>query len=83
MRMNFYELLTQRAFDVQKEYSTLWTLFCVERCYHTGYGSYAMATWVDQKLFRGFSFRGSFASLNDMMDEFGIQVRTVADLDKS
>ena len=69
MRKNFYELLTQREFDAKKEYATLWTLFCVEKSYHTGYGSYAMAPWVDQKLFRDFTFRGSFTTLKEMMDK--------------
>lgn len=82
MRKNFYELLTQREFDVKKEYATLWRLFCVETSYHTGYGSYAMAYWIDKYIFRDFSFRGSFASLKDMMDEFGIQERSAVDVDK-
>lgn len=82
MRKNFYELLAKRDFDAKKEYATLWTLFCVEKCYYTGYSSYAMASWVDQKLFRDFAFRGSFATLKDMMDEFGIKERSAVDVDK-
>lgn len=82
MRKNFYELLAKRDFDAKKEYATLWTLFCIEKSYHTGYGSYAMAPWVDQKLFRDFAFRGSFATLKDMMDEFGIQEHSAVDVDK-
>ena len=83
MRKNFYQLLTQRVFDVKREFSTLWTLFCIEKCYYTGYGSgNSMAYWVDQKLFRELPFRGSFATLKAMMDEFGIQERSAVDIDK-
>lgn len=82
MRRNFYELLSERVFDVQKEYSTLWRLFCVEKCYHTSYSSNSMARWVDDALFRKLPFRGSFTTLKDMMDEFGIQERTRANMDK-
>lgn len=82
MRRNLYELLSQRVLDVKKEYSTLWTLFCVEKCYYTGYDAYTLASWVDDKLFRNFPFRGSFATLMDMMSEFGLQARTDVDIDK-
>lgn len=82
MRRNFYELLTQRSFDIKKEYTTLWSLFCVEKCYYSAYSSSTMAQWVDKKLFRDFPFRGSFTSLKDMMDEFGIQERAAVDLEK-
>ena len=82
MRKNFYELLTNRKFDVTTEYATLWRLFCVEACYHTSHRSYPMIYWVDQKLFRNFAFRGSFATLKDMMDEFGIETRIYVDIEK-
>lgn len=82
MRKNFYELLTQRVFDVQKEYDTLWYLFCVEKSYYTGYASYSISSWIDQKIFRNFPFRGSFASLKEMMNEFGIQERSAVDIEK-
>jgi len=82
MRKNFYELLTNRKFDITTEYATLWRLFCVEACYHTNLRSYPMIYWVDQRLFRNFAFRGSFATLKDMMDEFGIETRTYVDIEK-
>lgn len=82
MRQNFYELLTQRAFDVKKEYSTLWKLFCVEKCYYTSYTSGSMAKWVDDSIFRKLKFRGSFSSLTEMMDEFGITERAAVDVNK-
>lgn len=83
MRKNFYQLLAQRTFDARKEFSTLWTLFCLEKCYFTGFGSgYTMSYWVDQKLFRDLPFRGSFTTLKSMMDEFGIQERSYVDIDK-
>ena len=83
MRQNFYDLLTKREFDAKKEFSTLWTLFCVEKCYYTGYGGgYPMATWVDQKVFRNLSFRGSFSTLKDMMDELDIQAHSAVDVEK-
>lgn len=77
MRRNFYELLADRRFDVQKEYSNLWHLFCVEKCHHTSYNSFPLNYWVNSTLFRDFSFRGSFTSLKEMMDEFGIQEKTL------
>lgn len=82
MRKNFYELLTEREFDPKKEFSTLWYLFCVEKCYHRSYGSFAMAIWVDQELFRKLPFRGSFATLKDMMDEFGLKLHAAVDMEK-
>ena len=83
MRKNIYQLLSQRSFDAQKEYSTLWALFCTEKCYYTGYGGgYPMAYWVDRKLFRNLPFRGSFTTLKEMMDEFGIQECSAVDIDK-
>lgn len=82
MRQNFYELLTQRAFDVKKEYSTLWKLFCVEKCYYTSYTSGSMAKWVNDAIFRNLKFRGSFSSLTEMMDEFGITERAAVDVNK-
>ena len=81
MRKNFYELLTEREFYPHKEFLNLWYLFCAEKCYHTGYSSYPMAYWVNNYLFRNFPFRGSFTSLKEMMDEFGIKERTYANLD--
>ncbi|MBP3313470.1 MAG: hypothetical protein J6K84_02295 [Oscillospiraceae bacterium] len=82
MRKNFYEMLSQRDFDAQKEYSTLWNLFCVEKSYYNGYSSYSLAAWVDLKLFRNFPFRGSFTSLKEMMGEFGLHIHSAADVDK-
>ena len=83
MRQNFYALLAQREFDAKKEFSTLWTLFCVEKCYYTGYGGgYPMAVWVDQNIFRNLSFRGSFVTLKEMMDELGIEARTAVNVEK-
>lgn len=82
MRKNFYELLTERKLNPEKEYSTLWYLFCKEKSYITAYQSASMAYWVNEELFRNFSFRGSFATLKDMMDEFGITERAAVDVDK-
>ena len=82
MRQNFYELLSQRAFDVKKEYATLWKLFCVEKCYYTSYSSGSMAKWVNDAIFRKLKFRGSFSSLTEMMDEFGITERAAVDVNK-
>lgn len=82
MRRNFYELLAEREFDAQKEYSTLWRLFCVEKCYHTSLYSYPMVQWVDEKLFRKLPFRGSFTTVKEMMEEFGIQERSRATMEK-
>lgn len=81
MRRNFYELLSQRTIDPKKEYFTLWHLFFGEKCYHTSYSSYSMAYWIDAKYFRNLPFRGSFASLRDMMDEFGIRENSAVNLD--
>ena len=82
MRRNFYELLEQRPFTAQKEYSTLWKLFCVEKCYYTSYASGSMAKWVNDAIFRNLKFRGSFSSLTEMMDEFGITERAAVDINK-
>ena len=82
MRKNFYQLLKEREFNPQREYSNLWSLFCVEKSYYTGFGAYTMLYWVDTELFRNFPFRGSFTSVMEMMGEFGIKDRTVVTLDK-
>lgn len=80
MRKNFYELLSQRAIDAQKEYLMLWRLFCVEKCYHAYQVSYPLVYWIDKEYFRDLPFRGSFASMKDMMDEFGLGANCQADL---
>lgn len=82
MRQNFYDLLSQRAFDVKKEYITLWKLFCIEKCYYTSYTSGSIAKWVNDAIFRNLKFRGSFSSLAEMMDEFGITERAAVDINK-
>lgn len=82
MRRNFYELLSERAIDPMQEFATLWKLLRVEKCFSTGYGSYSLAYWINEKYFRNLPFRGSFTSLTEMMDEFGLCERAVVDLDK-
>lgn len=82
MRTNFFQLLAQKSFDTQKEYTTLWVLFCEETCYYTSYSSSSLAKWIDQKYFRNFPFRGSFTSLYEMMDTFGFQKRSAVNLEK-
>lgn len=82
MRKNFYELLSQRAFDAKREYLTLWSLFFDEKCYYTGFSSYPIAYWIDKEYFRDLPFRGSFASLEDMMDELGIKENSAVNVDK-
>ena len=82
MRRNFYEFLSERTFDVKREYAALWKLFCVEQCNTSAYTPYSMVSWINDKYFRDLPFRGSFVSLNDMMDEFGIRERSTVDCEK-
>lgn len=82
MRKNFYDLLAERAFNPQREYATLWSLFCAEDCYYTTYSAKSMSEWVDMEVFRKLPFRGSFASLTEMMNEFNLKERSVVTLDK-
>lgn len=82
MRRNFYELLAQRTIDPMKEFATLWKLFRIEKCCSSSYASYSLSQWIDMRYFRDLPFRGSFTSLNDMMDDFGIWERSLIDLDK-
>ena len=77
MRRNFYDLLSQREFKINREYETLWRLFCVETCYYT----YSLSRWIDMEHFRALSFRGSFTSLSSMMEELGIYSCSTTDID--
>lgn len=79
MRTNFYDLLTKREFDVQKEYSTLWYLFCEETCFAS---ALSLSQWLNKYHFRNLPFRGSFTSLVEMMAEFGFRKRSSVDLDQ-
>lgn len=81
MRRNFYDLLSQREFKINREYETLWRLFCVETCYYTHSKSYTLLELIDEEYFRRLSFRGSFTSLSKLMDEFGIRSRYTTDID--
>lgn len=81
MRKNLYELLSQKSIDVNKEYSTLWRLFCVENCYHTPYTSYPISQWIDKYFFRSLPFRGSYTSLMDMMSDIGLEEHSAVDID--
>ena len=82
MRRNFYKLLSERSFDAKKEYAALWKLFCVEQCNTSAFSPYPMVAWINDKYFRDLPFRGSFVSLEDMMDELGIQARSAVNIDK-
>lgn len=81
MRRNFYDLLSQREFKINREYETLWRLFCVEPCYQANSHKYSLSTWINESFFRSLSFRGSFTSLSNMMDELGILARSTTDID--
>ena len=82
MRKNLYELLSERVFDVKTEYSTLWKLFCIEECYHHSYSSYSIAKWIDKQYFRNLPFRGTYASLPELLNGIGLHERSDVDLDK-
>lgn len=82
MRTNFFQLLTQKSLDPQKEYETLWYLFFEEESVVVYYSSYTLADYIDEKYFRNLSFRGSFASLNDMMAAVGLYKRSAVDTNK-
>lgn len=81
MRKNFYDLLSHREFKIHREYETLWRLFCVEPCYQANSQKYTLSTWINDFFFRSLSFRGSFTSLSNMMDELGIRLRYTTDID--
>lgn len=82
MRTNFYDLLAKRKFDISKEYSALWHLFCEERSIYTGYSSRPLAEIINDNYFRDLPFRGSFVSLADMMGTLGFQQHSAIDMDK-
>ena len=81
MRRNFYDLLSQREFKINREYETLWRLFCVELCYYAHPNAYSLSQWIEKEHFRTLSFRGSFTSLSSMMEELGIRPRYTTDID--
>lgn len=76
MRTNFYELLAQQKFDAYTEFNTLWYLFAEEEKIWYHYGSYSMKEFVDKEYFRELPFRGSFASISEMMSALGILRRS-------
>lgn len=83
MRTNFFQLLTQKSLDPQKEYETLWYLFFEERSVVAYYSSVkTLAKYIDDKYFRNLPFRGTFASLNDMMEAVDLSKRSAVDIDK-
>lgn len=73
MRMNFYELLANREFDLEKEYETLWVLFVEEESILSRGIRYPLIEYIDSHYFRQLPFRGSFCSLKDLMTALGIE----------
>lgn len=68
MRTNLYDMLAKRDFNIGDEYKTLWFLFCDEACVpHMGYST-SLLNYIDDTYFRTLPIRGSFTSINDMMD---------------
>lgn len=82
MRTNFFQLLAQKAFDPQKEYETLWYLFFEEKSVATAYSLRTLAKYIDDNYFRNLPFRGSFASLSDLMAAVDLQKRSAVNVDK-
>lgn len=82
MRTNFYELLSKVNFNVFTEYETLWKLFKVECCIPLHRYMNPVSEYIEEIYFRDLSFRGSFTSLEDLMDAIGIRnsVRNIDDL---
>jgi len=72
MRTNFYDILAQRDFNVQKEYRTLWELFAKEHSVPINRYLKPLAEYVESAYFRQLPFRGSFISLSEMISEMGI-----------
>lgn len=82
MRTNFFQLLTQKSLDPQKEYETLWFLFFEEKSVSTYYSMRTVAKHIDDNYFRKLPFRGSFASLNNMMEALDLYKRSAIDIEK-
>ena len=81
MRTNLYELLSQQQFDATKEYERLWTLFFEEKAIYSHYVRYTLQEFIDEKYFRQLPFRGSFSSIDDLMDALGLSLRTRVSID--
>lgn len=68
MRQNIYDLLATYKIDVISEYQTLLRLTKKERgIYCNGFG-YSLFEYIDSHYFRELPFRGTFTSIDQMMD---------------
>lgn len=82
MRTNFYELLEKREFNPRSEYIALWKLFDEEkRIVYDGRWR-SLLEYVNMAHFRSLPFRGSFTSLEEMMDAISLRKQSVVDIDK-
>lgn len=82
MRMNLYDLLSQREFNAQREYIALWKLFCVEESVIYNRYHYSLLKYIDMEYFRELPFRGSFCSLSDLLEALRFGNRSIIDTDR-
>lgn len=82
MRVNFYELLAKMNFDYVEEYKKLWILFMAENCVPVNGYLNTVFKYVESTYFRKLPFRGSFTSLDEMMNAVGLRnyVKSINDL---
>ena len=72
MRKTFYELLESKDFDVSEEYNKLLELFTVEDCVPVYNYLKPVNAYIDAIYFRELPFRGSYTSLEELMNEIGL-----------
>lgn len=82
MRRNFFEMLSNREFDPQKEFETLWHLFRDEKCTTANRQWMSVAEYINTFHFRDFPFRGSFTSLEALTEELEISSYFTVDVNK-
>jgi len=83
VRRNIYEILDNREFSISKEYWKLYSLFAVEKKPYLGYGSdLPLKEYINKAYFRDLECRGSYLSIDSMMQELHINNtgKTIEDL---
>ena len=83
VRRNIYDTLDNREFSISQEYWKLYSLFAMEKKPYWGYGSdLPLKEYINKAYFRDLECRGSFLSIDSMMQELHIDNtgKTIDDL---
>ena len=73
VRRNIYDTLDNREFSISQEYWKLYSLFAMEKKPYWGYGSdLPLKEYINKAYFRDLECRGSFLSIDSMMQELHI-----------